>query len=522
MDAPMTVRRKLLLAAVVFGLAMGLIAVALKMDVLTTPKATASGPLTAVTFDDGVRLEVVGLSVGERVVDISPAKRFSVPFFSSKGASGGTYGGLNIDTEEEGGKVIRCRLRSDTRNAMLMEIRIRMGNGMPLKLPACLWNNGTVMEDDRISGKRGSIGFFKPKDDSVESLRDAMKKTGLQLLIQHRDPQGGWIHLNGPSMFHEPWPDRYIVALTAWQRNLPNLDFRAIRADGQIAEFSLANPDFRNAPLPGSTRTLPFVHVAGDFELTVKQVRRFATVGHHPFATVEMDVRHTGAPVPGLKDGPVRFDGAPNGAEDEWGNVVDFRSDTIRKKTTYGAFLPANSKRMDLNLTIVRTANYPRSVYAGFVVLEGIVGADGLTVAFTPGPDAALFGIRTMPVGSITPKSADSSKDPTHGWKQLAFDLSGGGDGRAQESIESRIGAIQGLQILVFPDNRNTSVGFPDSRSGGSGSGGGQFNFNRHFGWSAPPEHLGPGAKIRIGIQGPLRNEEVRFSLELPSLIQPR
>lgn len=515
-------KRQVIVATSSILLVVGLIALALKLDLLATPKSSVDTSRQTVSFKDGGKLEILGVSVGERVVEISRPKWFFLRYFSSRGSSGGTYGGLNVNSESEDGNVIRCRLSSDSPTAMLMEFLMTESDGREMRLSSYLTQRQLVGQDDRISGKRGSLGFFQPKDDSVESLRDAMKKTGLQLLIQHRDPQGGWILLNGPSMFHEPWPDRYIVALTAWQRNLPNLDFRAIRADGQIAEFSLANPDFRKAPLPGSTTTLPFVHVAGDFELTVKQVRRFATVGHHPFAAVEMDVRHTGAPVPGLKDGPVRFEGAPNGAEDEWGNVADFRSDTIRKKATYGAFLPANSKRMDLNLTIVRTPNYPRSVYAGFVVLEGIVGADGLTVNFTPGPDAALFGIRTMPVGTITPKSTDSSKDPTHGWKQLVFDLSGGGDGRAQESIESRIGAIQGLQILVFPDNRNTSVGFPDSRAGGGGSGGGQFNFNRRFGWSAPPEHLGPGAKIRIGIQGPLRNEEVRFSLELPQLVQPR
>jgi hypothetical protein len=88
--------------------------------------------------------------------------------------------------------------------------------------------------------------------------------------------------------------------------------------------------------------------------------------------------------------------------------------------------------------------------------------------------------------------------------------------------IERRIGDIHHLKILIFPDESNESAGFPLSQGGGSGSGTDEFHFDRDFRWTAPPELLSPGAKIRVGIHGPLKREDLHFDLELPSLIQPR
>ena len=77
-----------------------LVVLALKLDDWATPPAT-SAPLRTVTFDDRGELEIKGVSVGERVVSVVPAKRFKIPFFTSAGSSGGTWGGLDVNTEEE-------------------------------------------------------------------------------------------------------------------------------------------------------------------------------------------------------------------------------------------------------------------------------------------------------------------------------------------------------------------------------------------------------------------------------------
>lgn len=522
MDQKKPLQRKVILAAAGIVLVMGSIALALKFDLLAAPKPLIDAPRQIVSFKDGGKFEILGVSVGERVVEVSPRNGFLLRYFSSKGSSGGTWGGLNINTEEEDRRVIRCRLRSDSATAMLMEFRITESSGREMRLSPYLTRRDMVAHDKRISGKNGIAGFFQPKDDSLESLSEAMVKLDLPLLIQHRDSQGEWVNLTGPSMFHEPWPGRYIAVLKAWQRNLATLDFRVIRADDEVIEFSLPNPDLRKSPSPGTSKTLPFVHHAADFDLTVKQVQRFATVGDHPFAAVEMDIHYKGPPVPGLKDGPINFDGAPVGTEDEWGNIVAFQRGTIQKKTRFGAFLPRDSKRMSLDLNVTRTENYPRSELEGFIVLEGEVTVDGMGVDFKPSRDAKLFGIEIMPVGKITPRRSGSGKDSTTGWKELEFEISGKSQEATIKIIENRIGKIEEMKIVLFPGNSTESAGFSFLGSGGSGGGGDQIHFNQSLTWSAPPEMLKPGEKIRVGIQGPLKSENLKFSLELPATIQPR
>jgi hypothetical protein len=99
MDEAKPMKWKIAAAAGGLVLVVLLVALALRADLITTPPpAAATGPLKIVAFQDGAELEILGVSVGERVVEVSPAKKFSLPFLHSKGSSGGTYGGLNVDT----------------------------------------------------------------------------------------------------------------------------------------------------------------------------------------------------------------------------------------------------------------------------------------------------------------------------------------------------------------------------------------------------------------------------------------
>ena len=522
MNEAKSLKRKILLAAAGIVLVVGLIGLALKLDLLTTPKPAAEASLQTVAFKDGGKLEILGVSLGERVVEISPRKWFFLRFFSgSKGSSGGTYGGLRINTESEDGKVIRCRLRSDSPAAMLMEFRMKESSGAEMRPSCYLTQRLLVSHDTRIVGKGGPSGFFQPKDDSVPTLLAEMGKTGLQVLIQHRDPQSGWINFMGPSLYHEPWPDRYIAVLTAWQRNLPTLECRVIRLDGEVAEFSLVNPDYRKSPVPGATKALPQVHSGGNYTLTARTVERFATPGDHPFSRVELDLLYGGMPVERRLGDPVSFEGGT--VEDEWGNVANFQWNTIRKKSGRGAFLPAGSKRMTLKLTVVRTPNSPRYATTGFPVLEGVVGADGLSVEFKPLPDAAQFGIGKMPVGRINPVGREWENEVQKDWKELSFKVSGEGSSKEFETLESRIGTLGQWQFLIFPEGSSESGGVLTDRGGsGHGSGAGRSHFNEQVTWLSPPAMLVPGAKIRVGVHEPLRNDDVRFDLELPALILPR
>jgi hypothetical protein len=372
-----------------------------------------------------------------------------------------------------------------------------------------------VWQDDRLALRGAPDRHFTPQDDQVETLRDAMAKAGLQLLIQHRDPQSGWIHLLGPSMYHEGWPDRYIARLAAWDRSKPTLDFRVIRADGQVAEFSLPNPDLRKTVSTGTAATFPIVHSAGDYTLTIHDVQRFAMPGDNPFTAVEFNLHYKGTPVLGLKDGPVEC--VPIEATDEWGNVAKTRRETIRKQGYVGATLPAVSKRMTLKLHVHRTQNYPRLASDGYLVLEGVVNAAGSGADFKPGPDAALFGVSNTSVGRIKTTSSTWYGDETKGWKELEFEIRGENHSSELDTIQSRIGKIDHWQFLFFPGESAESAGLSNhGNTGGRGTGLGSFHFNRELHHLFPPEMVKPGAKLRVGVHAPMPNDNLSFELELP------
>ncbi len=481
----------------------------------------STGPILTATFPDGGTLEIIGVSVNERVVEINPPKMFSISLFSSKGSSGGYYGGLKFNTEEEGGKVIRTRLTSETPAAMFMEFRIKDADGAGRIFPNYLSQKNLVSKDSRLSKSKASMGFFNPENMEVETLRTAMDKAGIQVLFQQHDPDSGWVNLMGPSLFHVPWPDRYIVTLEAWRRDLPTLDFRAIRADGEVAEFSLPNPDLRQAPAKTAPPTaLPHVHKATDFNLTVNGVRRLASPGNLPLAAVDLKLEYTGSPVAGLKDGPIRLVWGADPAADEWGNVVGFNRQSIHKESLPGAMIPLKSTRLTLDVLVKRTENYPHSPYSGCMVLEGTVTDDGLGIDFAPGPDAALLGISTMPVCKISKASAHDRDDPTSGWTQLVMKIQGKGD--QLEIVQRRIGDIQSCEFHFFIGDRNESSGYADGGgSGGSGYGGKSFHFSRDFMRRFPPGDLAPGTKVRVAMDAPMKNETIHLDLELPATVEP-
>lgn len=64
-------KRKIPLTLAGIAALMGLIALALKFDLLAGPKPLKDTPRQIVTFKDGVRFEILGVSVGERVVEVS-------------------------------------------------------------------------------------------------------------------------------------------------------------------------------------------------------------------------------------------------------------------------------------------------------------------------------------------------------------------------------------------------------------------------------------------------------------------
>lgn len=329
----------------------------------------------------------------------------------------------------------------------------------------------------------------------------------MQLLIQHRDPQAGWIHLTGPYLLDETLKDRYIVVLPAWQRDLPVLDFRAIRADGSTVEFSRPNPDLKSVA-PGTFAPAPLTHSAADYSLTLAAVSRRFQPGAHPSCAFDLKL----VPVGSGMDSAFYLRLEASQAVDEFGNQLPLK---FGNKVAL-ADLPAAVKGASLSVKVERLPAYPRAESAGYTVLEGVVRADGSAVDFTLLPDAARFGITIPAAGKVSPIGGYGNEE-TKDWKGLEFRIAGEVAPPESAPIQSRIGEPGEWQYLVFPEGSADSAGAPRDRGGGWGGNSTTFKFNRNALWHGPPSALLPGARLRIGIHGKLPSDDVKFEVELPA-----
>ena len=482
------------------------------------PSAAESVPI--VTFEDGAVLEVLGTSIGKRIVEYAspdevPGREPAKTSFGSQ-VGGSCNGGIDILTEQEDGHVVRCTTRSLSAKTMLMEIRLCEVKDNPLKMPAYLLRFDLVDDDTRLAGA-AKARFFKLPEDSEDGWRAAMGEAKLQLVIQHRDPQAGWIHLTGPFLYNESTKDRYIMALPAWQRNLPTMEFRAIRANGMIREFSLPNPDFIPRARRGNYAPAPQVHKASDYSFTVERVAREPIPGKLPFVYFETKLEFDGETVDDPKNSPVVADGLQ--VEDDLGNLIPMAYEKIRNRSMRGAFLPATAKGVRANFYVARVPCYPRNESDGIAIMEGVVAADGKTAEFKLLPGAEGFGMSKLPVGKIAPVGKWQDEGATRGWKTLGFQLHGENDLKSYEPIIRKLGEMGQWQYQIFPEGSMKSAGKPDSIGNCHGSYGNTehgMNFTIDVSWLGPPETLRPGARFRFALHPPLQNDELKFEIALP------
>lgn len=488
-----------------------------------SPPAAPAKPLHIASFADGGSLEVLGLSTGSRMIHLSDGQHHPSPLATfTSGASESKWIGLGATTEEKGGVPLSCRIVPDTPRALTLEFRLASPDGNNIVRGRYLDDWGFVSDDHHFRTSTPSInGSFEPRDDSPVSLRAEMKRTGLPFLLQHHDPDSGWIHLLGPVVFHEPWPDRYVSILNSWDRSRPTLDFKAIRLDGGTVEFSLPNPDHRAKPETLSPTPLPFVHSGSDFTLEVQSIKRLARPGNHPLSALDIDLTYTGPRSHGLPDIPIHLDNASQVDTDDWGNSAAFRTTVVAGKTYQGVFLPAASERMKLKLVVSRDRNYPRTPTDAFLLLDGTVTADGRGIDFEPGADAPLFGISKMPVCRVEPADTKWHGKKLESWKTLKFRVEGASGRKEMEHIQSKVGDLTSAIFVFFPAGLPTSVGMGDIGGiGNSSSGPSGFEFGLEATNTVPPDLLEPGDTFRIGVVGKLPTETVDVDLELPAEIQ--
>ena len=492
---------------------------------------TASPLLAQTVFPDGTRLDVMGVSKGERTVDFKGnggflrwlrgtifARWLGVPGMAgSAGSSTYQLSDFTVECFGSGSSPLRCRIWDNrSTSAMLLEIRTRNADGSPKVMPAYFNGDDAVFDDKRL-GSKTSYRPFSASTGSPDAWDQALTAADMQLLVQWRDPQMGWIHLAGPYLFNEAEKDRYILVLPAWQRDLPSLDFRAIQTNGSIVNFSVPNPDFTQALVRPPAVPMPAVHTAVDFSFTLRRVDRQFTAGSHPFTWFETTLESGGKPVG--KDGlwPLRLSVEGSSVEDEWGNKAHLRWDTVTgNQRGVGVRLPAAARHLSLSFLVERTASYPRKEAEGVLILEGVVRADGKNVDFTLLSDAVKFGITKAPVGNLKPISLDRD-DPRKDWLSVKYEVQCVVGPTERESLTRNFGEVGGWQFLAIPGDAVESAGQPVGYGiGGKTSPSLDLKTSRC--WNAPPEMLRAGARFRIGIFRPLASETVNFEIEAPPL----
>lgn len=384
-------------------------------------------------------------------------------------------------------------------------------------MPGYFNGDDAVFDDERL-GSNGSYRPFTMPDENPEAWGMALTKAGLQLLVQYRDSQAGWIHLAGPYLFNENEKDRYMVVLPAWQRDLPSLDFRAIQPDGSIVSFSVPNPALKKAGARPAAMPLPAVHKAADFSFTLCRVDRESATGRHPFTWFETRLEAGGKTIGADGLWPLQLSAEGSSVEDEWGNKAALGWDTVEgKKAGVGVRLPAGARHLALTFMVERTASYPRMQTAGYLFMEGVVGADGTSVDFTLLPDAAKFGISSAPAGSIKGAQKLNRGDPRKDWLSVWSVIEIKVGQAERESLTRDLGDVGGWQFLFFSGDGFESAGQPVS-FGLGGTTAPMLDITTNRCWYLPPKMLRAGARFRIGIFPPLPSETVKFQIEAPPL----
>lgn len=479
-------------------------------------RAPAAGPVVAgkwpsaqqtLRFEDGGRLEVFGLAVGEYVdTRVMPAKGIGSWLGarrSSTSSGGNSYFGaggysVSMNTEEEDGQLVSCSSRIGGSDALLISIRL-LDPAVGIVEQERFHAGGEVNNRERRwSREDRRLG---PVGTGTEDYRAALGQAGLGLLIQHEDPVSGWVNLDGPFKVNDQLEGRCLVGLYAWQRDQRDLKLRAIRGDGAVVNFTVANPDYQKVPLAMMpARSLPMTSSGTDFEVRLLAVDRAAAVDNYPLTRIDSEVS---SPLTTIADMPDFLSLEMLSALDEWGNRVPI--------VAGGFALPGGSQRADIQMRIVRTEAYPRSVSQSVLIAEGTVSADGTRVNFKLLPDAARFGIGAAPTGRMETEETSDRSLP----ERLEFSYAASFPKGAAASLVSVYGEPCHWPLVFFGAGAEVSNGLASQRSGSTSVTNGSVEAHAALEWSARPGTLKPGERIRVGIARPLLPSEVVFPVEL-------
>ncbi|MBK1884172.1 hypothetical protein JIN85_17265 [Luteolibacter pohnpeiensis] len=485
---------------------------------LATPGAKSSHkPLQVFHFSDGQKIEVWGVSTGRHVVQLIPENQLPFSLVDREESSRSLMLGMEVITDEKNKIPVRIKFKPNTSHAaMLIDLQLSGPSHTLLKSPY-FWTEaygGIVCDDPRFSSnsQTGEINRLNQKDETEEMLQSAMAKAGLGILLQHQDPDSGWINLYGPFLIQKKWPNRFISVLPAWRRDLKNLKFRVVLQHGEPLEFTLPNPDIHTAPAHFSPTPLPYSHDGNDFILTAKHLTKIERPGSHPFSAVDLKFAYTKTIHPGVENPEPFFPNSLVYATDEWGNSLQLTS--VGPDSGLGAAFPASSKWFTLHFDYQRNEDFQQDRSRGLAIFEGTVSADGKEIQFSTLKDAKLFGITHPPTVQIgyyhdTVFIDGATKD----WECFKMEYEGEFD---QTSIQNYFANFQVAQTRIFIGDESRSSGLTLELGSNYSHFNDHYDFRRERMWAFPPGVLTPGTKVTIAIHPPLPDEPIEMNLPIP------
>lgn len=478
-------------------------------------------------YADHGRLEVFGAGLGEYVVERVPVVQPQAGMLErlrdkfghvrvSVGSSGHSVesssssdGRYQIETRSDfqNGVMKSCRTAAGELQPLMLELRMFDSAGVVARHGRCL-SSGTVMEVSEYSHEE--IGALGPLGTQAAEHRAALGAAQLGLLVQHRDPVSGWVNLDGPYRTKAELDGRGLYLLFGWQRDQLELDFRAIRADGEVVAFKIANPDYQKEPAAQpAALELPARLEWEGFALELSALRRVARPDGQPFTRCGLELRpgQLGIDPDDLLRVETRY------VSDEWGNRVPLGLAKGPDGWEEGFALPGGSRRANVHAVIGKSPWYPRAEGECVMLAEGVVSADGKRVDFTLLPGAAEFGVTAVPVCELD-QSDCSLPIETRG--QLSIRLESNLTEKALAKVSRTHGGPSGWLPAFFLDGSTQSGGVPRQTGMSVGTSGGNTQAQLSYQWSCLVTALRPGAHIRFGIASRQFPGELVFPVEQP------
>ena len=490
--------------------------------------SAADLPLHTIDFNDGSRIEVLAIDIGELQFQEGAQRRGWLRLVSSSESS--TYGhafhGANFDTIIQTDNGVRSwTARQGNMRPLLIAMSLHAADGAPWKI-ARSYDIPFLHEDFRFEepgNKTSSHTVTDPSPEIVgEDVATYLRSHDIDLNLQYLDPIAGWIALSGPLWIGEEFPAHHVAALPVWCRDQEKLDFRIIRDTGEIIHFDLPAPQTPAADKRViHPESLPLVRKGDGYDVRLTSVQLSTWSGVFP--TIKSDLEIVSSKYTVGNAMRENLTGYIIGIRDEAGNV----SGTLW--LSEAGFVHPSSTHFEILYRVRRGTSFPTPEVDCIMVAEGIVCEEGEQIVFSLLPEVEETGINEVAPAAIL--TSDSHWFPPDELSQkvtirLEADFSNGmAPGFLADAETSR------PRIVVFDGSETESFGLPmRSRSSFSTShgkigistgsrsatmGGDQVtSLSVEINWHVADGTLTPGRRVRVAFAPPLEDDIHSFPLK--------